>query len=84
MLDGYRRDYADFNSACTLEYYLFLSGQKTTLDIAPIYERYGELFARDAIERLRKELTQTPEFLETQRAATSRLLIDEFNRALKN
>lgn len=75
MVDEYRRGYADFNVERTREYYLFLSGQKATLDLAPIYHRHGELFTRDSIERLRAELDRTPEHFETQRASTSRLLI---------
>lgn len=74
MLDDYRRDYISFNTACTREYYLFLSGQKTKLDIAPIYERYGSLFTGDSIKRLRDELDQTPVHFEMQRAGTGRLL----------
>jgi hypothetical protein len=73
--DGYRRDYAAFNAAWTREYYLFLSGQKTKLEIAPIYNRYGHLFTRDSIECLRNELNQTPEQFETQRAGASHLLL---------
>lgn len=84
MLDQYRRDYADFNVACAREYYLFLSGQKTTLEIAPIYERYGDLFTRDSIERLKDELNQTPEHFETQRAGASRLLIFAAEQFLEN
>ncbi len=84
MLDESRRDYADFNTACTREYYLFLSGQKTSLQIAPIYERYGDLFTRDSIERLRKEVKETPEHFETQRAGASRLLVFAVEQFLEN
>ncbi|MFY9610224.1 MAG: hypothetical protein WAU45_16625 [Blastocatellia bacterium] len=84
MLEEYRRDYVHFNAACTREHYLFLSGQKTTLEIAPIYERYGDLFTRDSIERLRDELNQTPEHFETQRAGASRLLIFAAEQFLEN
>ncbi|MEK6299314.1 MAG: hypothetical protein AABO41_01210 [Acidobacteriota bacterium] len=84
MLDAYRRDYTDFNSACTREYYLFLSGQKTTLEIAPIYERYGDLFTRDSIQRLKDELSRTPEHFEMQRTATGRLLVFAVEQFLEN
>ena len=60
MLDWYRRDYADFNAACMREQYLFLSGQKSHLEIAPVYERYSDLFARDTIDRLQQRLADTP------------------------
>jgi len=84
MLDAYRRDYTDFNSACTREYYLFLSGQKTTLEIAPIYERYGDLFTRESIQRLRDELNSTPGHFEMQRSATGRLLVFAVEQFLEN
>jgi hypothetical protein len=84
MLDAYRRDYVDFNAACTREYYLFLSGQKISLEIAPIYERYGDLFTKDSIERLRDELNQTPEHFEMQRTAASRLLVFAVEQFLEN
>ena len=84
MLDDYRRDYVDFNAACTREYYLFLSGQKTQLEIAPIYERYGDLFSRDSIQRLKDELNQTPAHFEMQRTATGRLLVFSVEQFLEN
>src|SRR6185369_1149110 len=59
MLDQYRRDFADFNTACAREHYLFQSGQKTILEIAPIYERYGHLFDRDLVESLKRRLSDS-------------------------
>jgi hypothetical protein len=84
MLDQYRRDYAAFNAAYTREYYLFLSGQQPGLEIAPIYDRYGDLFSRDSIECLRNELNQTPEQFETQRAGASHLLLFAVEQFLEN
>lgn len=73
MLDQYRRDFADFNTACAREYYLFQSGQKTTLEIAPIYERYGHLFDRDLVESLKSRLSDS-DISESERLSIGRLL----------
>jgi hypothetical protein len=56
MLDDYRCDFEEFHTSNAREHYLFHSGQKNRLEIAPIYERYGHLFDRDSIERLEREL----------------------------
>jgi hypothetical protein len=84
MLDWYRRDYADFNAACMREQYLFLSGQKSHLEIARVYERYSDLFARDAIDCLQQQLADTPLHFETQRAALRRLLTFAVEQFLEN
>jgi hypothetical protein len=84
MLDWYRRDYADFNAACMREQYLFLSGQKPHLEIAPVYERYSDLFARDAIDRLQQHLADAPPHFETERAALRRLLTFAVEQFLEN
>jgi hypothetical protein len=59
MLDEYRRDFAEFNVACAREHYLFLSGQKNTLEIAPIYDRYGHLFDGSELNSLKLELVES-------------------------
>ena len=74
MLEQYRRDYAEFNAAAMREYYLFGSGQKTRLDLAPIYDRFGDLFSRDAIAKLKQQLDETSPHFETDRASLGRLL----------
>lgn len=73
MLDEYRREYADFHTAYTREQYLFLSGQKNNLQLEPIYERYGDLFSRDSVTRLKQAVDDTPEHFETERAGLHRL-----------
>jgi hypothetical protein len=55
MLDSYRRDFAEFHTACAREHYLFHSGQKESLNIATIYERYSHLFERGSISQLKLE-----------------------------
>ena len=74
MLEQYRRDYAEFNAAIMREYYLFGSGQKARLDLAPLYDRYGDLFARDTIHKLKRQLDETSAHFETERASLARLL----------
>lgn len=74
MLDRYRSDFAEFHVACAREHYLFQSGQKKTLEIAPIYERYTHLFDRDSIDRLRLELDGSPNHFETRNLSSRRLL----------
>lgn len=54
-LDRYRRRADDFITELMREHYLHFSGQKDEFEIEPIYERYGELYARSAVEELRGE-----------------------------
>jgi cytidylate kinase len=74
MLDQYRRDYAEFNAAVMREHYLFGSGQKATLELARIYERFSDLFSCDAIEKLKQQLDETSAHFETERASLRHLL----------
>jgi len=74
MLDQYRRDYAEFNAAVLREHYLFGSGQKMTLELARIYERFGDLFSRQTIEKLKRQLDETSAHFESQRASLNHLL----------
>ncbi len=73
MLDDYRRDFEAFHTSNAREHYLFHSGQKNCLEIAPIYERYGHLFDRDSIDRLTREL-ESSERSETENVTINRLL----------
>jgi hypothetical protein len=84
MLDQYRRDFAEFNVACAREHYLFLSGQKTNLEIAPIYERYCHLFDRDLLEQLRSEVGDSSSRFETERASIRRLFTFAVEQFLEN
>jgi hypothetical protein len=74
MLDHYRRDFAEFHTACAREHYLFHSGQKNSLEIAAIYERYGHLFDRDSIAGLERELANTNEHFDIETVSVRRLL----------
>ncbi|PYT05081.1 MAG: hypothetical protein DMF60_13070 [Acidobacteria bacterium] len=72
MLDQYRRDFAEFNIACAREHYLFQSGQKNPLEIAPIYERYSHLFDRSLIDLLKRDLEASSSDFETENASARR------------
>jgi hypothetical protein len=84
MLDQYRLDFAEFNIACAREHYLFLSGQKYTLEIAPIYERYGHLFELDLLDSLKRELCDSSTRLETERVSIRRLFTFAAEQFLEN
>ena len=73
MLDQYRRDFAEFNIACAREHYLFQSGQKNALEIAPIYERYSQLFDRSLVDMFKQELAASSADFETENASARRL-----------
>lgn len=73
-ISDYRRDFAAFSSALELAQYRHRAGFEPELRTEPIYDRYGELFTRDAIEELKRALNATPEHLETERAGLRLLL----------
>jgi hypothetical protein len=52
-LDSYRDEAERFCEEIDREYYLHLAGHKRELEIAPIYERHGSLFVREAVDGLR-------------------------------
>ena len=67
-ISDYRRDFAAYCSAFELAHYQHRAGFEKELHLEPIYERYGDLFTRDAIEALKRGLEETPAHLETARA----------------
>jgi hypothetical protein len=73
-ISDYRRDFAAYSSAVELAHYQYRAGYERELHLEPIYERYGGLFARDAIESLGRALAGTPAHLETERAGLTLLL----------
>src|SRR5947209_6122852 len=70
----YRRDYAAYSSAIELAHYQHRAGFEPELHLEPIYDRYGELFTRDAIEHLEQANLETPEHRETERAGLHKLI----------
>jgi hypothetical protein len=75
MLETYRSDFVDFSTSWMREHYLFLSGQKAALEVAPIYDRHSDLFSRDSIDKLKQALAETPEHFDTERVRIRRLLL---------
>jgi hypothetical protein len=51
-LERYRRRAEDFIGALDLEYYEHFSGRKAQCDTAAVYDRFPELFTREAIDEL--------------------------------
>lgn len=84
MLDQYRRDYTEFNAAVAREHYRFRSGQKTTLELAPLYERFSDLFAPDTINKLKQQLDEAAAHFETNRASLVHLLRFAVEQALED
>src|ERR671938_1253200 len=68
-ISDYRRDFAAYSSAIELAHYQHRAGFDPELHTEPIYERYGDLFRRDAIDELKRALSETPAHLETERAS---------------
>jgi hypothetical protein len=73
MLDQYRRDFAEFNAATAREHYLFQSGQKSTLEIAAIYERFCHLFDRDKLSAFKQQIADVWTHSGTESASIRRL-----------
>jgi len=83
MLDAYREELAQFHEALAREEYEHYSGRKETLELEPIYDRYGHLFTREAIETLRREREAIHESFETSRRALDLLIAEATERALE-
>ncbi len=83
MLDSYRQEFAQFHEALAREEYQYYSGQKTSLDLEPIYDRYGHLFTGEALEALRREREAIPPFFETAHRALDLLIAEATERALE-
>jgi hypothetical protein len=82
MIDAYRQGYQEFNAELMRESYLYNSGQKMELEIAPIYERYAHLFDSEAVSRLKGILEKTPEHFAGQRASIKHFLVFAVNQLL--
>src|SRR3954464_11743327 len=72
-VSDYRSDYAAYCSALELAHYQHRAGFELELNLEPIYDRYGELFTRDAIDDLERVLLETPEHRETERTGLHKL-----------
>ena len=63
-----------FNTEISREYYLALSGQKSSAELQPIYAKHAEIMSRDALDLTIDAFRSATEGSEEQRAA--RLLVD--------
>ena len=66
-ISDYRREFAAYCSAFELAHYQHRAGFEKELHLEPIYERYGDLFTRDAINAIKLVYEETPAHLETER-----------------
>ncbi|HWN98489.1 MAG TPA: hypothetical protein VNS63_04395 [Blastocatellia bacterium] len=76
MLDEYRRRYTNFNAACLSEYYLFGTRWWTSRRAGDYLKQMWETGDRHTADEMAAQIGVGPISFE--------LLIDEFNRALKN
>ncbi|HEX8474302.1 MAG TPA: hypothetical protein VF666_09745 [Pyrinomonadaceae bacterium] len=65
----YRREYAAFCSALERARHRLHAGHDSEPNLQPIFERYTDLWTREATESLRLAREETPAHLETERAA---------------
>ena len=70
----YRRDFNAYCSARERTAYEFYAGHSSRLDLAPLSDRYADLWAREAVADLERGRDETPAAFETERAALSSLL----------
>ena len=70
----YRRDFSAYCAARELAAYEFYTGRAARLDLAPLRDRYADLWTREAVKDLEQERDATPGTFETERAALSSLL----------
>lgn len=64
----YRRDYAAYSAAVQRSRFEHHAGLSPRLELRPAEERYADLWAREAVEDLRRALAEAPEQFETERA----------------
>src|SRR5215213_1069964 len=64
----YRRDYAAYSAAAERARFEHHAGLSPRLELRPAEERYADLWTREAVEDLRRQLNETPAQFETERA----------------
>ena len=72
-IDEYRREFAAYNSALELAHYQHRAGFEPELHTESIYDRYSDLFTRDAIDELKSARDREPLHRETTRAGLNSL-----------
>lgn len=70
----YRRDYAAYSAALERARYDHHTGVRAELRLAPLRDRYADLWTRDAISDLTRAHEETPRQFETERTAIAALL----------
>jgi hypothetical protein len=70
----YRREYAAYCAALARARYEFHVGRASALQLAPVNERYADLWARERLDELEQAHRDTPAQFETERTALRRLL----------
>jgi hypothetical protein len=73
-ISDYRRDFASYSSAFELANYQYRAGFEKKPHLEPIYERYSDLFTRDAIDNLQSAYSETPAHRETERVSLRALI----------
>ncbi|HEX8847411.1 MAG TPA: hypothetical protein VF791_22395 [Pyrinomonadaceae bacterium] len=73
-ISDYRSQYAAYCSTFELAHYQYRAGFERELNLEPIYDRYGDLFTRAAIDSLESAYRETPEHSETERKGLHHLL----------
>ncbi|HZH32883.1 MAG TPA: hypothetical protein VEY11_19095 [Pyrinomonadaceae bacterium] len=71
----YRRDYAAYTAALERARYDYHAGVEPELRLAPLRDRYADLWTRPAIDDLSRALKDTSGQFETERVALATLLI---------
>src|SRR5262245_3043923 len=72
-LADYRSSLDSFFEAVYREQYLVGSGRKSARELASIFSDYSDLFSREAIGEIDREIEKVPAFLESQRKSLLKL-----------
>ncbi|HEY9401058.1 MAG TPA: hypothetical protein VIQ24_00090 [Pyrinomonadaceae bacterium] len=72
--DDYRRDYAAYRAALERTGYDYHTGVEPELRLAPLRDRYADLWTRSAIDDLTRALEETSKQFQTERVALAALL----------
>jgi hypothetical protein len=72
--DDYRRDYAAYGAALERARYDYHTGVEPELRLAPLRDRYADLWTRPAIDDLTRALEETSRQFETEHVAVAALL----------
>ena len=70
----YRRDYAAYSAALERARYDYHAGIEPELRLAPLRDRYADLWTRAAVDDLERALEESPPQFETERVALAALL----------